>query len=361
MACYHPLKGFKIGVNPATGKDRLKIVPYLTNHVEKRIDGKYYTVFEDADSPMSVSFRDCVDIPCGRCIGCRLAKSREWANRCSVELSYYKYNYFITLTYDDNHLPVNYCTDPESGEVMESYTVDKRDWQLFMKRLRKEYSKLYPEEKLRFFMSAEYGDRSLRPHMHAIIFNLFIPDLKPYKKNDQGDQLYTSEWLNSFWTVEDPKKDKFKRPKGLKGMIIIGKPDWESIAYTARYVCKKLNGEYANVYEKFNIEPEFSLMSRNPGIGRTFYEENKQKIETQDFFYIEGKRGARPFSIPRYYRDLYYLDFPDSADGMKKKNISLMEAIKMLKVADNDLNYLDELANEEHNVIKRTKALKREL
>lgn len=353
MSCFHPLKAFKIGVNPSTGKDILKVVSYDTNHVERRADGKLYASFEDYSSPFATVFRDSVDIPCGKCIGCRLSKSREWANRCSVELSYYKYNYFVTLTYNDDHLPINIKNE------IESQTLYKRDFQLFMKRLRKEYNNLYPGEKCRFFMAGEYGDKTLRPHYHAILFNLFIPDLKPYKQNFNGDWLYTSEWLNQFWIT--PKDDIYKRPPGQLGFIVIGAPDWESIAYTSRYVCKKLNGDYADIYEKFNVEPEFSLMSRKPGIGRQFYEDNKFHLYDQDKFYLEGKNGSRPFTIPRYYRDLYFDEFPDRADMIKNQNKNFAEAMKKCIDNSSDLSYLDILRVQEYNQKKRVKALKREL
>lgn len=347
MACYHPLKAFKIGVNPLTGKDKLKVCSYDTDHLEKRSDGKYYPVTYKELSNFHTNITDYVDIPCGKCIGCRLNKSAEWANRCSVELSYFKYNYFVTLTYDDDHLPVSQFNDDETGTACEAYTLRKRDFQLFMKRLRKDYSERYPEQKIRFFCSGEYGDRSLRPHMHAILFNLFIPDLVPYKKNEQGDWYYTSEWLSSFWN---------------KGFVVIGSPDWESIAYTARYVCKKLNGEYSEIYKKFNIEPEFMLCSRRPGIGRQFFEDNKNQMLKQDKFYIPSKSGARPFSLPRYYRDLLYNDLPDDfVEYLKEQNKNVQKAMNELKCKQTDLNYLDMLSVEEYNVIERTKALKREL
>lgn len=359
MACYHPLKAFKIGVNPSSGKDMLKVVPFKTDHVEKRADGKIIESDLAYSSPYSTVYRDSVDIPCGKCIGCRLDKSREWANRCSVELSYYKYNYFVTFTYNDDHLPINYYLDEDTGEIKESQTLYKRDFQLFMKRLRKAYNEMFPDEQIRFYMSGEYGSRSFRPHYHSIMFNLFIPDLKPYKQNAQGDWLYTSEWLNSLWTT--PKDDVYKRSSGILGYVVIGEVDWESIAYVSRYTIDKLNGKLDYVYEKFNIEKEFSLMSRRPGIGKQFYEDHKSEISTQDKFYIKGRNGARPFTIPRYYSNLYAVEFPDRADQIKEQNKKFMEAYKKEKERLGKQDYLDLLRIEEHNKLESIKALKREL
>lgn len=358
MACYHPLKAFKIGINPRTGKDMLKVVPYKTDHVEKRADGKLVACDNAYSTPFSTVYRNSVDIPCGHCIGCRLDKSREVANRCSVELSYYQYNYFVTFTYNDDHLPTREYIDEESGEILTSQTLDKRDFQLFMKRLRQAEEE-YTDEKIRFYMCGEYGSKSFRPHYHAILFNTFIPDLIPYKMNEQGQMLYTSEWLNKLWIT--PEKDIYNRPKGNMGFVVVGEVDWECIAYVARYTTDKLYGKLDFIYEKFNIEKEFALMSRRPGIGRRFYEEHKQEIETQSQWYISGRNGARPFTLPRYYRMLYADEFPDRADQMKVQNKKFAEAFKKAKMSNRDIDYLDVLQLEEYSKIKSIKALNREL
>lgn len=64
----------------------------------------------------------------------------------------YESNLFITLTYDDDHVPLSTGRDPETGELFTTYTLDKRHWQLFMKRLRKWHDEVYPDRKLRFLL-----------------------------------------------------------------------------------------------------------------------------------------------------------------------------------------------------------------
>ena len=105
MPCYHPLKGWPIGTT-AKGKTKYKITPYAVNHVERTTSGSYESVDVDFLTSRGVSaIRDYVEIPCGQCIGCRLDRSRAWADRCLLEASQYPHNCFLTLTYDDEHLP----------------------------------------------------------------------------------------------------------------------------------------------------------------------------------------------------------------------------------------------------------------
>ena len=89
------------------------------------------------DSSKAIPFSE-FKIPCGQCIGCRLSKSREWAARCVVEAKSHKNNMFLTLTYDDAHLP-------------EDHSLHYEHFQLFMKRMRKYFMSRFGQQ-LRFFM-----------------------------------------------------------------------------------------------------------------------------------------------------------------------------------------------------------------
>ncbi len=111
-----------------------------------------------------------LDVPCGQCISCRLKKAREWSIRIMNECSYYEKNCFLTLTYDEEHLP-------------SSYSISKRELQLFLKKLRKKC-------KFRYFGSGEYGDKSMRPHYHIILFGVGCNDNvfknRHYSKHKKG-------------------------------------------------------------------------------------------------------------------------------------------------------------------------------
>jgi len=187
VACYHPLMGVPIGIRPDTGKMQYSIRPYN----EKAFNDEILK-----SSPMGPP----VQIPCGQCIGCRLAYSRQWANRCMLELEYHDSAYFVTLTYDEAHVPKHYYPDPETGEALPSMSLCKRDFQLFMKRLRK----AFPDDKIRFFAAGEYGTKTFRPHYHAIIFGLHLDDLVYYKRGEGSFAYYNSPSLQKCWSVRQP-------------------------------------------------------------------------------------------------------------------------------------------------------------
>lgn len=213
-------------------------------------------------------------IPCGRCIGCRLERSRLWAARCMHEASLYDYNCFITLTYKEDRK-----------------TLDYRDFQLFMKRLRKKY------KGVRFFMCGEYGEKNNRPHYHAILFNVDFLD-----KVSCGKSIFRSDELESLWH---------------HGFSCIGKVTFESAAYVSRYVLKKVTGDMAKEYYKLVNEetgeiswrePEFAHMSLKPGIGSAWLDKYVTDVYPDGIMVSRGRKGKPP----RYY-DKYFkrLDRPD--------------------------------------------------
>ena len=206
MACFHPITAWRanVGVNAGTGK-----VPIVFK--------KEYGLPETE-----------MQVPCGQCIGCRLERSRQWAIRCVHEASLYPINCFITLTYSpeyEDRLRIS-LPDIETGEVVGSQlsltSQCKRDYVLFMKRLRKKFG-----EGIRFFHCGEYGEENGRPHHHAIIFNHDFADKKVWKTNN-GVVLYRSKMLEELWPY---------------GFATVGCVSFESAAYVARYITKKVNVE----------------------------------------------------------------------------------------------------------------------
>lgn len=178
---------------------------------------------------------------------------------------------FITLTYDDDHLTDDLCY---------------RDFQLFMKRLRKAHG--YP---VRFFMSGEYGEQFQRPHFHAVLFGIGFADRKYIGHSGSGFKVYRSRVLERLWPF---------------GFSSVGDVSFQSAAYVARYAVKKVYGDTAfNHYAVVDKEtgevrlrtPEFCRMSLKPGIGALWYERHKRQVFPRDYVIINGVK-QKP---PRYY------------------------------------------------------------
>lgn len=344
MSCKHPLKGFKIGVNPS-GKDNLKITSYKMDHVE--LIGDTFVPVEGSFVSRQAKkvFYDWQEIPCGQCSACRLQYTKEWANRCLLEAQYHKKSYFITLTYDDDHLPTSLLDIvPESGEKnVEIPTLRKKDLQDFFKELRYYYDK----NKIRYYACGEYGTQTCRSHYHCIIFGLELDDLVMYKRVIQNGQVYwyyTSEILNKAWKH--------------KGFVIVAPATWESIAYTARYVMKKLTGPAAQFYEDHKIEPEFVVMSRRPGIAKQYFIDHPDMFE-KDLLRIGTEYGGKEFGIPRYFKKMFDALDEEAYNKYKADNKRNAEILKAVKMSKTSLSYLDQLQVEEDVLIDKIKRLKR--
>lgn len=335
LACYHPLKAIATGAKTINGKTVYKFLSdyYLMEY--KFSHGHPYP--EDR-----IQY-----IPCGQCVGCRLEYSRQWANRCMLELQYHDSSYFVTLTYDDYHVPKSYYPDPATGEAMESLTLVKRDFQLFMKRLRKRFS----NDHIRFFMAGEYGGETFRPHYHAIIFGLHLDDLQMYRQSPQGFAYYNSPSLQACWSDQDGNPI---------GFAVVAEVTWETCAYTARYVMKKAKGAEAHFYTDFNIQPEFTLMSRKPGIARQYYDEHPE-IYDYDYINISTEKGGRKFRPPRYYDQLYDLEHPEKLAEIKELRQKFAREAQKAKLQRSDLDVDDLLSVQERVKQSQIKSLRRNL
>lgn len=336
MACYHPLSAIILpDQKTINGKQALKIVPDMYFTDWKLRNGKDFPV----DKIMK--------LPCGQCVGCRIQYSREWANRCMMELQYHDSAYFVTLTYDDFHVPRSYYPDPATGEAMTSLTLSKRDFQLFMKRLRKRFS----DDHIRFFMSGEYGSNTFRPHYHAIIFGLHLDDLELYKKSPQGFSYFTSPSLSACWSDLDGNPI---------GYAVVSEVTWETCAYTARYVMKKLNGKEAEFYTNFNITPEFTLMSRKPGIARQFYDDHPD-IYRKEYINVSTEKGGIKFKPPRYFDKIFDLEHPEEMQAIKDIRQKLAIEAQKAKLQRTTLFPEELLAVEERSFESKIKTLRRTL
>lgn len=262
MPCYSPLKGWRAS------------------------DGRFTLRREEGRGEQ-------MEVSCGGCLGCRLDRSRLWAGRIVHESSLYDYqhgNCFVTLTYRD----LWECSDhqlkkghhlPSDGSLHPSHLTK------FLKRLRKSVS-----QKVRYYAVGEYGDKTARPHYHAILFNVDFSD-KVEIREEEGVWLYSSEELDRLWPY---------------GFTTVGEANWETAAYCARYVMKKVGGVMADEHYRrwdeelgydYWIQPEFSRMSLKPGIGAEWFERYKEDFYPRDEFPVPGKGVQR--KLPRYYDELF--------------------------------------------------------
>lgn len=228
-------------------------------------------------------------LPCSSCVGCRLERSRQWAIRCIHENQMHEESCFITLTYNDESKPSN--------------SLQYTDFQKFLKRLRK---KIHPK-KIRFFMCGEYGEQNTRPHFHACIFGHNFADREPIRKLSNGS-LYRSATLESLWPF---------------GYSTLGAVTFESAAYVARYVMKKVTGDLAKAHyttvdtdgEMHERTPEFTHMSLKPGIGATWLDKYYSDVYPTDEIITNGHAGKPP----RYYDNRAAKQDPQLIDEMKAK------------------------------------------
>lgn len=269
-------------------------------------------------------------VACGNCVGCLLERSRQWAVRCMHEASLYDQNCFITLTYNDAHLPeeLNY-----------------EHFQLFMKRLRKRFT----GRKIRFFMCGEYGEKFKRPHFHACLFNLDFNDRVYLKSTPAGSKIYTSKTLEALWS------DNLGNPIGY---ATVGDISFNTAGYVARYVMKKRSEDQKEVYECIDQETgevytkqkEFNHMSLKPGIGSGFYDKFKGDMFPHDICVVNGV-ATKP---PKYY----FRKLAEENSEMHE-DISFTRETEALKRASDNTD--DRLFVKEKVLIAKTRLLKREL
>lgn len=293
MPCYYPITAWRSRTPNASGK--------------------YGLVFKKEESRALSQ----IQIPCGSCIGCKLERSRQWAIRCVHEASLYPHNCFITLTYDDDHLPSN-------GSLR------KVDFQKFMRRLRKAVRRIDKKLKIRFFHCGEYGDRFGRPHYHALIFGFDFLDKYLWRTTSAGCKAYRSPLLEKLWPY---------------GNSELGDVTFESAAYVARYCVKKVTGVHAAAHytrvdadtgEFFRISPEYTTMSRRPGIGRPWLEKYAKEVFDNDSVVMRGIEMKPPKAYDKYFEELIPEAFEDKKRARRKKALKrkLDNTIKRLQVRE---------------------------
>lgn len=297
MSCFSPLRGWYSKNRNPSGKRSI---------VFSRNEG-----FIDRE----------VEIPCGSCDGCKLERSRQWAVRCYHEAQLHDMNCFITLTFDDKNLN-------------QIHSLVKRDFQLFMKRLRKRFCSASSDphfERIAYFHCGEYGDKFNRPHHHACLFGFDFPD-KVLFSSRKGVNLYTSRILSLLWP---------------HGFSTIGEVNFETAAYVARYVLKKAYGSEAKDHYDGRV-PEYITMSRRPGIAGNWLPLFESDVYPQDCVVLKGGQKVRP---PKYYDRKYELT--------NAKDFARLRRNRVKRARENPDNTSERLEQREAVCKAKMKLLKR--
>lgn len=285
-------------------------------------------------------------IPCGQCIGCRIRQREDWTTRIELEARDYPKDqvWFITLTYDDEHVPgmilktgeimrkVQYTWKPGEKRPNSVQILLYEDIQKFLKRLRKAY-----RGKLRYFVAGEYGEQTARPHYHMILYGWKPKDLENlYKIHHNG--YYNSKWLEGIWGM---------------GQIQIAQAVPETYRYVAGYVTKKMyeiDGKKANVYYELGQTKPFACMSLKPGLGDHYYQEHKKEIWQQGYIQCTNGKQAQ---IPRYYEKQMEAENPQRLWRIKQNRQKNAMEQKRLQLEGQD--YKTVLETKERVTKKQTK------
>jgi len=243
------------------------------------------------DSPFYVlpkAGTEKVPVPCGRCPPCKQRRVESWVFRLLQEEKQHTSAVFITLTYDTQHVPIS-----PNGFM----TLQKSDYQLFMKRLRK----ANPTWTLKYYACGEYGSQTKRPHYHAIIFG-----------------VEDSAAIHDAW--------------GL-GTTHVGSVSDKSIAYTMKYIDK---AKRKKEHERDDRLPEFALMSK--GLGANYVQDEQiQRYHQADLSRLYVTReGGHKVAMPRYYRSKLYTEQQQkqqtqlAAEQQQQKEQQLWETYRTL-------------------------------
>lgn len=296
MACTRPLVRMEIN-----GEYRIiSLKTYLTKSGQYMYENATPEIRKEKERLIKAALKEqnAQLLPCGNCPGCKMQNAASWANRMEMELPYHKNAWFLTLTYDDEHVPWSYDHElginKETGEVeIENLTLNYEDMQKFWKRVRRwlEYHKRNTG-KLMYFQAGEYGGKTHRPHYHAIVYDLPIEqsELKEYKRK-KGAIYYNVDWITKLWGM---------------GHVVIAPAEWKAMAYTARYTTKKIYGhDSKKYYEELGILPERCMMSKKPAIGAQYYLDHKDEIYKKDEIQLKNGKRCKP---PRYFDKLFDID-----------------------------------------------------
>ncbi len=242
-----------------------------------------------------------LELPCGKCIGCKIPKSRDWTARIIQELDYFPDSCFMSLTYNEAKIP-------ENGSLK------KKDLQNFVKRLRKSTQK-----KIKYFGCGDYGEDNNRPHYHMIMLGIaqnwegFVWIMRVKGKKGYIDLYEVEEWKN--------------------GYVHVGTATQDSVRYVTDYIMKKYDGTLA--VEKYGQkERPFRIVSQ--GFGKRFCLKFAEDLKKREYMTLRGVQ----LGLPRYYRDILEIKNPIYIDRLKDRAfwVKLDTAVTLLEKTGSLMN-----------------------
>lgn len=330
MSCLHPRLGYQKYVNYSTYEKKMCFLPSLNSSLDS---------IDDIFDPVTGECLGPYLIPCGKCEGCRIDQSREWASRIVMEMLYYKdSSYFVTLTYDSDpsFWPENFrnhngtliypdaeplLNDAVPGSPM---VLRKSHLQDFYKRFRKRFL----GDELRYYSCGEYGSKNFRPHFHICMMGVPLLDLYAFGKSKTGAVLYRSPTLEKVWPF---------------GYVALAPLNYSTAAYTARYCQKKAHGFDKDYFSSLGLTPEFTNMSTKPGLGTRYYEDHKEDIFSSDGQIVlpaSSQKKSNVVGIPSFFKRKAKDDPALEPDLFRIKELSRRSSVDKIhdKIAMSDFD-----------------------
>lgn len=256
-------------------------------------------------SPIKLKDANAV-VPCGRCYPCKMRRVSAWSFRLMKEADRSRSAFFVTLTYDNDHVPIS-----NNGFM----SLRKRDVQLFLKRLRY-YNSDNSKWPLKYYLAGEYGSDTMRPHYHIILFNCTLENLIGLKY--ENAYVYGNLLLDG--------KDQYDCDSWPCGHITVGDFSQGSVGYTLKYICKD---SLVGKFERDDRVKEFSIMSKR--IGDNYLTDAMKRYHLADVLermFCTTDEGVK-MSMPRYFKERIYTKWQRMSIGYQMEKKSIEEYMKL--------------------------------
>lgn len=236
--------------------------------------------------------KENLSVSCGKCANCRKKQSSEWSFRMKKEIEYWPeadvFSFFLTLTYDDDHLPL----------VDGRMSLRHDDYTKFIKRIRQQLKRDYGKTvELSIIGCGEYGDRSGRPHYHCVIHGV------PFT------------WRRGYPGILRTMQEKWSQ-----GYVYLKLCNGDVASYVTKYSVKNLNKRRVD-YEALGVEAPFRVYSH--GIGRRYFEANQERIRREGFC----RDGRFKISIPKYFKDRFFR----FCDYVRSRKVAFDRSVELLR------------------------------